>query len=160
MKEELKENQDFITFSGEYQGTTNVRVLKLLYSVKRNKFIAPFKVHGDRAAGDVEYRVFPGTYLVLSLWQHRGSNEMRISLLKITKESTNVVKSVNLYFVSDSYVDNSVVAFDFVQALPGYHFTRHESLFKKIYTEQDTAILMKFLDEYDGKEFSEEAEME
>jgi len=158
--EELKENQDLVSFIGEYQGTTNVRVLKLLYSIKKNKFISPFATHGDRVAGDIEYRVFPSDYLVFSIWKQRERFEFRLSLLRITKDTTNVVKSVTMFFYNDEYVNNSVIALDFVSSVPSYHYTRHESLFKKIYTEQDTALLIEFLDKYNGKEFSEEGETE
>jgi len=156
----MTENQDFVIFSGEYQGTTNVRVLKLLYSIKKHKFISPFRTSGDRVVGDVEYHIFPADYLVLAIWQHRGLNEMRISLIKVTWETTNVIKSVTLFFNNDTYLDKSQVALDFSRSLPGYHFTRHESLFKKLYDEKDTEILLEFLDKYNGKEFSEEGEME
>lgn len=156
----MTENQDFVLFSGEYQGTTNVRTLKLLYSLKKNKFISPFKTHGDRVSGDVEYHIFPADYIVFALWQHRGSNELRISMIRVSEETTDVIKSVNIHFSNDTYVDKSVVALDFVRSLPGYHFVRHEDLFKKLYDEKETAILLEFLDKYDGKEFSEEGEME
>ena len=155
-----KQNQDFVIYNGEYQGTTNVRVLKLLYSIKRNKFVAPFATHGDRVAGDVEYHIFPGTYVVFAIWQHRGRSEFRISLLSVTPETTDYKKSVSVFYVNDSYLDKSQVAYDFARSVPGYHFTRHEDLYKKIYTPEDTQILMNFLNEYDGKEFSEVAEME
>jgi len=157
--EDLKE-KDLVSFMGEYQGTTNVRVLKLLYSIKKNKFISPFKTSGDRVAGDIEYRVFPSDYLVLATWKQRERYEFRVSLIRISKETTDTLKSVTMFFYNDEYVNNSVIALDFVDSLPGYHFTRHESLFKKIYTEQDTALLIEFLDKYNGKEFSEEGETE
>jgi len=153
-------DQDIVTFEGEYQGTTNVRTLKLLYSLKKHKFISPFATHGDRVAGDVEYRIFPGMYLVFAIWQHHNRKEFRLSLLKVTSETTDYTKSVTVYFVNDTYLDKSQVSLDFARSVPGYHFTRHEDLYKKIYTPEDTQILMNFLNEYDGKEFSEVAEME
>jgi len=154
------QNQDFVVFTGEYQGTTNVRVLKLLYSLKKHKFITPFATHGDRVAGDVEYHVFPANYLVFSIWKHHNRSEFRLGLLSVKQETTDYTKSVTVYFTNDEYLDKSVVALDFVSSLPGYHFIRHESLFKKLYDEKDTAFLLEFLNRYDGKEFSEEGEME
>jgi len=156
---DMKEN-DFVTFNGEYQGTTNTRVLKLLYSLKKHKFISPFVTHGDRVAGDLEYHVFPANYLVFSIWKQRNRYEFRLSLLRVTKETTDVIKSVTVYFYNESYLDKSVVALDFVKALPGYHFTCHEGLFHKVYDEKDTQLVLQFLNENDGKEFSEEGEME
>jgi len=157
----MTENRDeFVVFEGAYQGTTNVRTLKLLYSIKKHKFISPFATHGDRVAGDLEYHVFPANYLVFAIWQHHGRNEFRLSLLRVTKETTDSVKSVSVFYVNDSYLDKSQVAYDFARSLPGYHFVRHEGLFKKLYTDQDTQVLLEFLDKYNGKEFSEEAEME
>jgi len=154
------QNQDLVSFTGGYQGTTNVRTLKMLYSLKKHKFISPFKTSGDRVVGDIEYRVFPSDYLVLAAWKQRERYEFRVSLIRISKETTDNLKSVNIFFNHESYVNDSQVALDFVQAMPGYHFIRHESLFKKIYSEKDTAILMKFLELYDGQEFSEEGETE
>ena len=157
----MSENfDDLVVFNGAYQGTTNIRDLKLLYSVKKNKFVAPFKVHGDRVSGDIEYRLFPGTYVVFDLHEHR-SNELTISLVKLSKDTeVQVIKSVVVYFSNESYLDNSKVTFDFVNSVPGYHFTRHEGLFKKLYTDQDTQVLLEFLDKYNGKEFAEGAETE
>ena len=157
----VEENQeDLVNFTGGYQGTTNVRTLKLLYSLKRNKFITPFRNNGDRVAGDIEYRIFPGNYLVFAIWKHHNRSEFRLSLLKVTKETTDTVKSSTIFFTNDEYVNKSRVCYDFVRSLPGYHFVRHESLYKAVYTEQDTALLIEFLNKYNGKEFSEESETE
>ena len=163
----MSENfDDLVVFNGGYQGTTNIRELKMLYSIKRNKFISPFKTNGDRVVGDILYHVFPGTYVVFDLWVHRGAR-LTISLVKLSKtvsadtaDTVEVLKRVIINFVNDSYLDNSVIAYDFVRAVPGYHFTRHEGLFKKLYTYQDTQVLLEFLDKYNGKEFAEGAETE
>jgi len=154
-------DQDFVIFNGAYQGTTNIRNLKMIYSLKRNKFVSPFSTHGDRVLGDIEYRVFPGTYVLFDLWQDHQNFELYISLVKLVKDQdVEVLRKVNIYFTNDEYLDNSKVAYDFARSVPGYHFTRHEDLYKKIYTEEDTNVLLEFLNQYDGKEFSEEAETE
>jgi len=155
-----KQNQDFVIYNGEYQGTTNVRVLKLLYSIKRNKFVAPFATHGDRVAGDVEYHIFPGTYVVFAIWQHRGRSEFRISLLSVTPETTDYKKSATVFFINESYLSKSKIAYDFARSLPGYHFVRHQDLFKKVYDEKDTQFVLDFVNQYNGQEFSEDTESE
>jgi len=156
----MTENQDFVVFEGAYQGTTNVRTLKLLYSLKKHKFISPFATHGDRVAGDLEYHVFPSEYLVFAIWQHRGRSEFRISLLSVTPETTDYKKSVTVFFINESYLSKSKIAYDFARSLPGYHFVRHQDLFKKFYDEQDTQFVLDFVNKYDGQEFSEEGETE
>jgi len=153
-------NQDFVIYDGEYQGTTNIKRLNLLYSIKKNKFIQPFATHGDRVSGDIEYRVFEGSYVLFDLREHRRS-ELTISLVKLSKDmDIEVCKNVNIYFNTDEFLDHSRIAYDFVRSVPGYHFTRHEKLFKQTYTAEDTQVLLELLNKYDGKEFSEEAEME
>jgi len=153
-------DQEFVIFNGAYQGTTNIRNLKLLYSLKKNKFISPFQTHGDRVLGDIEYRVFAGSYIVFDLWQDHQEFDLFISLVKLSKDNEEVLKKVTIHFFNREFLNNSRVAYDFAGCIPLYHFVRHTDLYKKIYTEEDTNVLLEFLNQYDGKEFSEEAETE
>jgi len=47
----------------EYQGTTNVRKVEAVFSLKKNKFIRPIKQEGDRVAGKYVYELYPGKYI-------------------------------------------------------------------------------------------------
>jgi len=47
-----------------YQGTSNVRKLNVVFSIKRRKFIKARR-EGDRVAGRYVYTLLPGKYVLI-----------------------------------------------------------------------------------------------
>ena len=57
--------QTLCTITGSYRGTTNVKKLELVFSIKRGKFIRPLRREGDRVEGSYVYSLLPGRYVII-----------------------------------------------------------------------------------------------
>ena len=159
----------------QYQGSSNIRKLRSCYfSVKRNKFIKPFKRIGDSVAGYYEYKILPGTYITFNYYNWSKAEpciDFEINTIKIEAENKNSYKIVPLKAVKvkcdrkaeilEILKSHGITKFieiveDFLNSLPGYHIRPGiQGLSKKIYEEDAVKELIEFLDKYDKQELYE-----
>jgi len=144
-----------IEWAGEYQGTSNIHVLRALYSIKRRKFVKGFYA-GNRVRGDIRYRIYPGRYIIFhyhSWWQQDPPRQLQLHLVDINKKeetkaiaSVTVIASVALEFYKPEYLGNFGIPHlvDFYDAVPGYHSYPGIN-FEKVYSEEENEKLLRFI---------------
>jgi hypothetical protein len=141
---------ELVEYRGYYCGTTNKSQLKLLYSLKNRKFIKGY-VKGDRVSGDISYRVYPGTYLVLDYFYWNKADpphSIQISMVRVSKNGVEKLKSTSVKFYSKAVLDNMPPQlYDLYKEAPGYHTGVFLSgLFEKQYTEEENTELLQLLE--------------
>jgi hypothetical protein len=158
--------EDLVEFRGSWQGTTNITHLRVLYSVKRRKFIKGY-YQGSRPHGEILYRVLPGTYVVFDYhgwWRNDPPRQLRVEMIKLEKEGEErIVKSLGGVTIRFYSKDGEFLKqfppqiMDFFNARPGYH--SYPSLnFEKVYSEEENQALLELLER--GGEYVEGAEHE
>jgi len=144
---------ELMEYRGYYQSTTNIRRLRLLYSLKNRKFIKGY-LHGSRTSGDILYRVFPGKYLEFdySYWNKADPpRQIKVRLVSLSKEGIKTLNQVVIQFYDKdpsgfiSQFPRQVV--DFFDARPKYYHSKPvlEPLFTTIYTEEEQDALLRLV---------------
>jgi hypothetical protein len=141
---------ELVEYKGYYCGTTNKSQLKLLYSIKNRKYIKGY-IKGDRVSGDISYRVYPGTYLVLDYFYWNKADpphSITITLIKIGKDGVERLKTVEVRFYTKAMLENMPPQLlDLYKEAPGYHTGVFLSkLFEKQYSEDEHLALIQLLD--------------
>ena len=139
------------TYMGEYQGTTHIRKLYLLFSLKRRKYIKPMRRDGSRVEGRYVYELYPGSYLLIGY-------DARLSLeppRTVTAQLVTIDEKCDVH-----YGDALIIKFekfewvekqdlpqmlkDIVNWAPGYHSLPNID-FNKVYSEKDTQKLLEMI---------------
>jgi len=149
----MKENSSssLIEVKGGYQGTTNVRRLSLLYSLKNRKFIKGY-VDGTSTHGDIIYRVYPGRYLKISYnyWNKDDPpKRLEIELIQVKEDgSVKILKETRIEFYDESFLDRFPSQLrDLYERRPHYHAKPYlQPLFEKVYSEEENSMLLSLLD--------------
>jgi len=140
-----------VEIRGHYQGTTNIRRLSLLYSLKSRKFIRGY-VDGSSTKGDVVYRVYPGRYLRIKYrcWSRTDPpRKVEVQLIEIKKDGgIETLKEVRIEFYDESFLDRFPPQLkDLYERCPYYHTKPYLiPLFEKVYSEGENNRLLSLLD--------------
>ena len=157
-----------------FQGTTNIRSwTRVLFSLKRGKFIRPMKRGGDRVSGYYEYKILPGRYVEFN-YEYWSKQEpcisFKISIIRLGEEverekevviRTNNKNEIIEIIRSHGYLKGVEIVRDFIDCLPGYHIRpKVEELTTKIYEEEKVKELLEFIEKCAGGEIYYGMELE
>jgi hypothetical protein len=138
--------------TGGYRGTTNVKKLELLFSIKRGKFIRPVKREGDRVEGSYKYALLPGKYVVIGCkyWsKEEPPYTLYAQLLTINNNcEVGYGKSAVIMFEHGDWLMSQALPQplkDIYTWLPGYHSLPPVD-FNKTYSEGDVEQLLKIVE--------------
>jgi len=147
-----------------YQGTTNIRnLVRVYFSVKKNKFIIPVRRYGDRVSGWFEYHLLPGRYIVFnfSYWSKgTPSTLLTVELVELKKNGEMEVFKSTKIEGSREEVKEAVktlgisILEDFLRAVPGYHEVPGiRELSNKVYSDCELFNLFSFVSTYNNETF-------
>jgi len=138
--------------TGSYRGTSNIKRLELVFSLKRRKFVKPVGREGDRVQGTYKYALLPGKYVVIGCryWSKEDpSFTIYAYLLEITNRcETRYGKSLEIRFSSDTWLASQQIPQmlrDIYTWLPGYHSLPNPD-FNKTYNEEDVNMILKMIE--------------
>ena len=145
------ESNVLCTYMGEYQGTTHIRKLYLLFSLKRKKYIKPTQRSGDRVVGRYVYELYPGQYVLIG-YDSRSSLEPPRT---ITAQLVTIDENCNVYYGNSAIIrfehfewiekqDLPQMLKDIVNWAPGYHSMPSVD-FNKVYGEEDVNKLLEMI---------------
>jgi len=140
-----------IEIKGYYQGTTNVRRLSLLYSLKNRKFIKGY-IKGSSSNGDIIYKVYPGRYLRVSYnyWNLADPpKKVEVELIQVREDgSVKTLKEVRIEFYDPEFLNRFPPQLkDLYERRPRYHTKPHLiPLFEKSYNQEENDRLLALLD--------------
>jgi len=141
------------SITGSYRGTTNVKKLELIFSIKRNKFIKPYKRVGDRVEGSYEYALLPGKYVVIGCkyWSKEGPPYTLYAQLLTINNNCEVGygKSAVIMFEHGDWLMRQQIPQmlkDIYAWLPGYHSLPPVD-FNKTYSEDEINQLMRMIED-------------
>jgi hypothetical protein len=143
-------NQQLIEFKGHYGGTTNKKALRLLYSIKNRKFIKGY-VSGDRVGGDINYRIYPGIYLVFDYYYWNKQDPpavITIWKVQINKQKVTELKKWEIKFYDYHKLEQLPrQIWDFWYNHPGYHSGIDiRELTQKVYSEEENQKLLQLIE--------------
>ena len=146
--------QTLCTITGSYRGTTNVKKLELVFSIKRGKFIRPLRREGDRVEGSYVYSLLPGRYVIIGCryWsKEEPPYTLYAQLLTINGNcEVNYGGSVVVVFEHGDWLLNQPtipqMLKDVYAWLPGYHSLPNPD-FNKTYSENEINQLMRMIED-------------
>jgi len=146
--------QTLCTITGSYRGTTNVKKLELVFSIKRGKFIRPLRREGDRVEGSYVYSLLPGRYVIIGCryWsKEEPPYTLYAQLLTINGNcEVNYGGSVVVLFEHGDWLLNQPtipqMLKDVYAWLPGYHSLPNPD-FNKTYSENEINQLMRMIED-------------
>jgi hypothetical protein len=140
------------TVSGKYRGTSNIKALELIFSIKRNKFIKPYKRVGDRVEGSYEYALLPGKYIIVgSKYWSKEEPPYTVYAQLLTIDNNCEVgygESAVIMFEHGDWLMSQALPQplkDIYAWLPGYHSLPNPD-FNKTYSEGDVEQLLKMVE--------------
>jgi hypothetical protein len=140
------------SITGSYRGTTNVKKLELVFSIRRGKFVKPLRREGDRVEGSYIYSLLPGKYVVIGCkyWsKEEPPYTVYAQLLTIDNNcKINYGKSAVVLFEHGDWLMSQAlpqVLKDIYTWLPGYHSLPPVD-FNKTYSEGDVEQLLKLVE--------------
>jgi len=168
-----------ITFSGAgYRGSTNIRRFsKVLFSVKKKKFIRPGKRYGDSVSGYYDYIVYGGRYLLFN-YEYWSKAEPAINfgiemviLSGVNRYMVETVKGVIIKGEKNNDILEVIkmhgfykcfeIVEDFMRSLPKYHLKPDMlGLTSKVYNEDSVNELVSFIDKFNGDQMYYNMEVE
>jgi len=158
------QKQNLCNVTGSYRATTNIKVLSLLFSIKRRKFIKPISRQGDRVSGEYVYTLLPGKYIIIECkyWTKAEPPYLIHAELITIGDDCRVTcgKSVEIMFEHGDWLMSQPIPGmlkDIYAWLPSYHTLPHPN-FEKIYDETEIKQLLKMIE--DGMKIIEGAEYE
>jgi len=135
-----------------YQGTTNVRKVEAVFSLKKNKFIRPIKIEGDSVTGRYMYELYPGKYVLVGyryVAQEYPSRQLYAQYISINHNCTvHYEQSSIVIFESGDWLMNQSIPQmlkDLFNWRPQYHI-RPAIDFNKVYPLGEVAALTKMID--------------
>jgi len=144
--------QTLCSITGSYRGTTNVKRLELLFSLKRGKFIKPHKRVGDRVTGEYAYALLPGEYVVIECkyWSREDPPYTVYAQLVSIDGNCRVRygKSTVIMFEHGDWLLNQPIPQmlkDIYAWLPGYHSLPNPD-FNKTYSENEVNQLIRMIE--------------
>ncbi len=139
------------TVEGGYQGTTHIRYVYVFFSVKKNKFIRPIKVIGDRVVGKYMYELYPGQYILIGYDNKSKMQPPRTIIAQLV----NIDNDCNVHYGESAIIrfenfewiekqDLPAPLRDIINWAPGYH-SRPNIDFNKVYDNNDTQRLLEMI---------------
>ena len=160
---EAGEGVKTVEYNGGYCATTNKRWIRVLYSIKNNKFVKGY-FKGDRVSGDILYTVFPGRYIVVIVSNYPKldpTKDIKAMLVTITKEGrVDVIKERTVRFYSEEFLRRLNLPPQLLHAweyVPGYHSGKVFD-FNKVFSAEETRKLIEWIEE--GEDIIEGMEVE
>ena len=152
MEEKSQLGNVLCNVTGSYRGTSNIKRLELVFSLKKRKFVKPTSREGDRVEGVYRYTLLPGRYVVIGCkyWSKEDPPfTIYAYLLEITNSCrTAYGKSLEIRFNSDTWLASQQIPQmlrDIYAWLPGYHSLPNPD-FNKVYTEDDVNALLRMIE--------------
>jgi hypothetical protein len=140
------------TVRGEYRGTTNVKKLELVFSIRRGKFVKPLRREGDRVTGSYIYSLLPGRYVIVGVryWSKEDPPYTLYAQLLTINGNCEVGygKSAVILFEHGDWLLSQALPQPLKDAytwLPGYHSLPPVD-FGKTYSEVDVEQLLKMIE--------------
>jgi len=145
--------QTLCTITGSYRGTSNVKKLELVFSLKRSKFIKPYKREGDKVEGSYVYSLLPGKYVVIGCkyWsKEEPPYTVYAQLISIDNNCrVSYGKSMTIIFEHGDWLLNQStipqMLKDVYAWLPSYHSLPNPD-FNKTYSEDKINQLLKMIE--------------
>ena len=144
--------QTLCTITGSYRGTSNIRRLELVFSLKRNKFIKPYKRVGNRVEGSYIYALTPGRYILIGCkyWaKEEPPYTVYAQLFSIDNNCrVSYGKSMTIMFEHDNWLMSQALPQplkDVYVWLPSYHNLPPVN-FNKTYSEDGINQLMRMIE--------------
>jgi hypothetical protein len=135
-----------------YQGTTHVRKVETIFSLKRNKFIRPMKIEGDSVTGRYMYELYPGKYVLVGykyVAQEYPSRQLYAQYISVNSNCTvQYGQSSIVIFESGDWLMNQAIPQilkDIFNWRPQYHI-RPAIDFDKVYPLGEVVALIKMID--------------
>ncbi|MDT7970311.1 MAG: hypothetical protein RQ842_07065, partial [Vulcanisaeta sp.] len=135
-----------------YRGTTNVKKLELVFSIRRGKFVKPLRREGDRVEGSYVYSLLPGKYVVIGCkyWSKEEPPYTVYAQLIVVDNECRVSygKSMVVMFEHGDWLLSQALPQplkDIYAWLPGYHSLPNPD-FGKTYGEGDVGQLLKMVE--------------
>jgi len=140
------------SITGSYRGTTNVKKLELVFSIRRGKFVKPLRREGDRVEGSYIYSLLPGKYVIIGCkyWSKEDPPYTVYAQLIVVDNDCRVSygKSMVVMFEHGDWLLNQPIPQmlkDIYAWLPGYHSLPPVD-FNKAYSEGDVEQLLKMVE--------------
>jgi hypothetical protein len=140
-----------IEYNGGYCGTTNKRYIRVLYSIKNNKFVKGY-FKGDRVSGDIVYNIFPGRYIVIVASNYPKLDppkDVKAMLVSFSKEGKmDVLKERTVKFYSEDFLRSLNLPPQLLHVweyVPGYH-TGKAFDFNKVFSGEETRKLLEWIE--------------
>jgi hypothetical protein len=103
-----------------YQGTTHIRKVEAIFSLKKNKFIKPMKIEGDSVTGRYVYELYPGKYILLGyryVARETPSRQLYAQYISVNHDCSVVYgQSTVILFETEEWLMNQAIP----QMLKGY----------------------------------------
>ena len=136
-----------------YQGTTHVRRVEAIFSLKKNKFIKPIKQEGDRVVGKYIYELYPGKYIEIGyryVAKETPPYQLYATYISVNHDCTvHYGQSTIILFENDEWLMNQSIPQilkDLYIWRPQYH-SKPSIDFNKVYPLGDVAALIKMVDD-------------
>jgi len=151
-----------VEYNGGYCATTNKRWIRVLYSIKNNKFVKGY-FKGDRVSGDIVYNIFPGRYIVIVASNYPKLDppkDVKAMLVSFSKEGKmDVIKERTVKFYNECFLKslNLPQLLHVWEYVPGYHAGKAFD-FNKVFSAEETRKLLEWIEE--GEDIIEGMEVE
>ena len=138
--------------STSYQGTTHIRRVEAIFSLKKNKFIKPIRREGDRVTGRYIYELYPGKYVLLGyryVAKETPSRQLYAQYISVNHDCTvHYSQSTIIMFENDDWLMNQAIPQilkDLYAWRPQYH-SEPSIDFNKVYALGEVVALTKMID--------------
>jgi hypothetical protein len=135
-----------------YQGTTHIRKVEAIFSLKKNKFIKPMKIEGDSVTGRYVYELYPGKYILLGyryVARETPSRQLYAQYISVNHDCSVVYgQSTVILFETDEWLMNQAIPQilkDLYVWRPQYH-SKPSIDFNKVYPLGEVVALVKMID--------------
>jgi len=136
-----------------YQGTTHVRKVEAVFSLKKDKFIRPMKIEGDSVTGRYVYELYPGKYVLVGykyVARETPSRQLYAQYISINHDCSVVYgQSMVILFETEGWLMHQAIPQmlkDLFNWRPQYHI-RPAIDFDKVYALGETVALIKMIDD-------------
>jgi len=135
-----------------YQGTTHVRKVEAVFSLKKDKFIRPMKIEGDSVTGRYVYELYPGKYVLVGykyVARETPSRQLYAQYISINHDCSVVYgQSMVILFETEGWLMHQAIPQmlkDLFNWRPQYHI-RPAIDFDKVYALGEVVALIKMID--------------
>jgi hypothetical protein len=140
-----------IEYRGGYCATTNKRWVRVVYSIKNNKFVKGY-FKGDRVSGDIVYSIFPGRYIIIIASNYPKLDppkEIVAKIIQLKESGDEVIKERRIKFYNSAFLESLNLPPQLLHVweyVPGYHSGKTFD-FNKVFTAEETRKLLEWIEE-------------